>query len=568
LKTKKILLLISLFLTNLLFLNSNSDVDIKEVPEISIEILGNDLLNTEELEMELGIDSNLFNFYKIFKNTKIKENEILNFKNNIISVYKDYGFLDTKIKIIHTKQKIIYNIKEGKSLIFKNFVINNKVGEINIYKMLNINLGDRFNSSKISLLKEKINNTLLSLNYPLPNFKINIVLNEEDTTLTLHIDIPLNKKYIVKSINIHNDTNISNVYLLEKIQLRKNKYYNNSDELKTLYNLKKLNMFQNIRIQKKLINDELIINVYIKHILNNKYKASIGFDTDEYVKGKLFFKHSNFLNTYGNITTNIKASQINQYLFLRYDNHLSTKTNYFINTLLEHKQNNKFEFISYNLENGIKYNLIGNNYFIIRYSKNNIIYDFIKNQKTNYDIYSFIYKFELKKTINDKLGFNVEEGEKFNFYMEKSFYSNIDFIKVKSKLLKLKDFMGNKILLKLKYYFIKELNSNPIPTPLLFPVGGILSNRGLDYEYTYTDNLFENTIEIHTKVRKDLYIAVFEDYSYFKNIATKKYEDIFSIGTGLRFKTKIGVFKLDVAKKVNDFENSTYKINFGYGYDF
>jgi outer membrane translocation and assembly module TamA len=568
--TKNIVLLIAFLFLNIHFLYSSNNINsvnpVKK--EILIEILGNDILDKETLEIELGIDSNLFNLYKIFKASKINIQDINVFKESILGVYKENGFLDTKIKIIKTKQKVIYNIQEGKSLIFKNFIINNKIKGINVYKMLNINLGERFNSNKISKLKDDINYKLLSLNYPLPNFKLNVVLNEEDTTLTMNINIPDNKKYIIKTINIYNDTNIDNGYILEKIQLNEGKYYKYIDEKITLENLKKLNMFQNIRVQKKLNGSDLIVNIYINHILNNKYKASLGFDTDEFIKGKIFFKNSNFFNTYGNITTNIKASQVNQYLFSKYNNHYSTKTTYFINTLLEHKQNSKFEFITYNLENGIKYDFIGDNYFIIRYSKNNIIYDFIKNQKTNYDINSLIYKFELKTTRTDELGFNIEEGEKFNFYIEKSFYSNIDFVKVKSNLLKLKDFMGNKFLLKLKYYFIKELKSNSLPTPLLFPVGGMLSNRGIDYEYTYTDNLFENTMEVHTKVRKDLFIATFEDYSYFKNIQTNKYESVFSIGAGLRFKTKIGVFKLDIAKKVNDFENSTYKFNFGYGYDF
>jgi len=565
----KLLLLSLLFIHN--FIYADNVRKIKEVKNILIEVIGNDILKTDILEEELGIDANLFNLYKVFNRSKIDIKDINNFKDEILQVYKDYGFINTNIKIIKSKNKIIYNIQEGKSLIFKNFIVENKIPEIDIYKIINVDLGERFNSNKLAILRNNINTKLLKMDYPMPKFKINVVLDESDNTLSLNINIPKNKKEKITKINLFNDTNIKDEYINDKISLLVNEKYLYKNETETLRNLKRLNLFQNIRIQKKLVDKELVINIYIRHILKNKYKASIGFDTDEFIKGKLFFKNSNFLNTYGNITTNIKASNINQYMFLKYNKLYSTNSTYFINTLLEHKQNNKFEFITYNIDNGFKYKFIGDNYFIYRYSKNNIIYDFLKNQKTDYDINSLIYKFELKKTTNDNIGFVIIEGEKFNFLIEKSFKSfssNINFIKVKSKFIKLKDILGNKILIKLKYYFIKELNNNFLPTPLLFPVGGILSNRGIDYEYTYTDNLFENTFEIHTKIMKNLYIATFEDYSYFKNNATNKYESIISVGSGLRFKTKIGVFKLDIAKKVNDYKNNSYKFNFGYGYDF
>lgn len=326
-------------------------------------------------------------------------------------------------------------------------------------------------------------------------------------------------------------------------------------------------MFKNINIEYKDINDkEVIMYILLKNKIEKKYKISIGYDTNELLSLKINFNSSNILNTFGNINNKFKITKNNKKISNIYKKYLNNNE-YIMNNLYFEKETNK-EFEINILKTIIKYSKKKdkkeNNYYFT-YSTNKVVED----EKIDlYNISTIGYKFIFNNIKKDKNNIIPLDGYKFLFnteYGNKYIGSDYNFIKLSTKisfLIKLHKY--NNLFIKSKYIKTFSLNKKPIPNSYLIPVGGSFSNRGINYESYFAEELIEENIELNTRINKDIFISNFFDYSLINKKTT-----ISSIGIGVRYITKIGTFKLDFAQNLDNKKNiKKIKINFGYGYDF
>ncbi len=120
-----------------------------------------------------------------------------------------------------------------------------------------------------------------------------------------------------------------------------------------------------------------------------------------------------------------------------------------------------------------------------------------------------------------------------------------------------------------------SLNSPQLFTNELYRIGGFKSIRGIDEQSIYASTYGIGTIEYRFLFEQNSAFLLFADGGWYENASynfnvlnpnAKKHDMPYSVGAGVMFQTKAGVFQLNYAighQFNNDFSLRTGKINFG-----
>lgn len=120
-----------------------------------------------------------------------------------------------------------------------------------------------------------------------------------------------------------------------------------------------------------------------------------------------------------------------------------------------------------------------------------------------------------------------------------------------------------------------SLNSPQLFTNELYRIGGFKSIRGIDEQSIYASSFGIATFEYRFLFEQNSAFLVFADGGWYENASynfnlsnpgKKNYDMPYSIGAGVMFQTKAGIFQLNYAighQFNNDFSLKTGKINFG-----
>lgn len=103
----------------------------------------------------------------------------------------------------------------------------------------------------------------------------------------------------------------------------------------------------------------------------------------------------------------------------------------------------------------------------------------------------------------------------------------------------------------------------------LFRIGGLLTLRGFDEESIFASYYTVSTIEYRFILEQNSYFHLFSDLAYYEKDTYLSFDnDIpYSIGTGISFETKAGIFSLSYAlgsEKGNPFLLRSAKVHFGF----
>ncbi|HXU27463.1 MAG TPA: POTRA domain-containing protein [Bacteroidia bacterium] len=116
-----------------------------------------------------------------------------------------------------------------------------------------------------------------------------------------------------------------------------------------------------------------------------------------------------------------------------------------------------------------------------------------------------------------------------------------------------------------------SLNSPQLFTNELYRIGGFKSIRGIDEQSIYASSFGIGSIEYRFLFEQNSAFLLFADGGWYENVSfnnpnAKKQDTPYSVGAGVMFQTKAGVFQLNYAighQFNNDFSFRTGKINFG-----
>lgn len=112
------------------------------------------------------------------------------------------------------------------------------------------------------------------------------------------------------------------------------------------------------------------------------------------------------------------------------------------------------------------------------------------------------------------------------------------------------------------------LNSPQLFTNELYRIGGFRSIRGIDEQSIYASSYAIGTVEYRFLFEQNSALLLFADGAYYENHSVGRHisDTPYSIGAGIMFETKAGIFQLNYAighQFNNPFDVRTGKINFG-----
>lgn len=480
--------------------------------------------------------------------------------------------------IIIENKKISAFINIGEKFLLTNFEIN---------KSLDLKTIQKFQKKKINKpvdIKsiENINNQLLE------HFVNNGYPFAEITYDSLLID--KSKMSIKVNINEHKLYKIDTIFLIGDIQISK-KYITNIIEIqeKSIYNEKKINNIQSKLAETEFINEtsptivefhpnDADLYIFIEREKSNIFDGIIGFVPDE--------TNQNKLSLTGDVNLKIKnAFRQGEILKLKWQKYQANTQNldvyfnfpYLFGTPFGIEENiiiDKIDTSLITINNLLNFQffLNGLNYISTFVSSTKSITlgenESSEIQNLSSNIYGVIYFYQnLDYKFNPKKGYSlkIKSG-----YGKKIIENNQSSKQIENEInIELYVNIYKKFVIKTENYSGIKTNKNGLYANELFLLGGLKTFRGFDEKSIQASAFCISSIEIRYLFEKKSNIYLFYDFGYFerKTVDSRQENYAQSLGIGLNFSTKAGIFSLNYAFgkfDKNPFIFKNAKVHFGF----
>ena len=267
--------------------NSQSDIvfTIKEGGKIRVEKItfeGNKHFSDRKIKKAIATsEKGLFSF--ITTSGNLKENEVKNDTIRIESLYKNNGFIDTKVSdpIIDIGEKFIsihFKIDEGVQYKIKKIEI---TGDLILPKE---KILDSLKSKETNLYnRESVRNDILYisdiyLNKGFANVKVNPLVKRNDTDhmMTITYSIVKGQPVYLNRINISGNLKTRDKIIRREIKINEQGLFSKEDISKSYKNLNRLNYFAGIDIEPQKTSDENKMDLNVKVVEKQTGNLSFG----------------------------------------------------------------------------------------------------------------------------------------------------------------------------------------------------------------------------------------------------------------------------------------------------
>jgi len=267
--------------------NSQADIvfTIKEGKKIRVEKItfeGNKHFSDRKIKRAIETSEKGF-FSFITSSGNLNETEVKNDTIRIESLYKNNGFIDTKVSdpIINIDEKLIsihFKIDEGSQYKIKNIDI---IGDLilskaKILKSLKSKKSDLYN-------RESIRNDILSIsdiysNKGFANVKVNPLVNRNDTdhTMTITYSIDKGQPVYFNRINISGNLKTRDKIIRREMKVKEQGLYSKEDISKSYRNLNRLDYFAGIDIEQQKTSDENKMDLNVKVVEKQTGNLTLG----------------------------------------------------------------------------------------------------------------------------------------------------------------------------------------------------------------------------------------------------------------------------------------------------
>lgn len=456
--------------------------------------------------------------------------------------------------------------------------------------------GKRYEPIKEPVVLANYEQTLKNMGFAFVTVDMRTAIDTARLKADLTVEANLGPKTYIHAIDVQGDSTVSDAYVIRESGLRRGRLYSLDalqDAQREIFN-HHLFRFATINIPEQEKDSTLDLTLRVREDALRTVEASIGFGTEEYLRGQVNWTHRNAFGQAHQFTATAKASFIEQtvnfdYLFPYTFN---TKSSFVISPFGQHLLQPGYELYRLGLINSLIY----------RYSQNvtgSVSYEYTKNAELsqqvdeslpdstrNYDLSSI----QLTGYYNEGFDHRGEDGWVIQPYIEISGLLGTSTYQFQKLSLDVRRYIpltpSTTLATRLYTGRIFATQEDSLPNNIRFYLGGTNSVRGwnrneLGPKRVVTDSIRNDEgealpdttgfsryvptggrafIAFNIEVRQDIDdlfdgfgIAVFLDggqvWRKATNLSSRPLQ--FSTGGGLRYESPIGPLRLDVAYKIN-----------------
>ena len=560
----------------------NFDIDEGKITKINKIIINSNNFILDE-DIRAIIKSKTKTIRNIFANNNYKPNVLERDEKLIINYFREYGYLDvkvkTKIEYLKTNRVNIYlYIEEGDQYSFSSINIddNKSILDVNtlskVNEKINLFLNDEniYSISKVKKLEKNVSSIVL--NSGIDYFEIQTYEKKENNNQVnvLFQILPIIPKY-TNQINIVGNSRTFDHVIRRELDIVEGDAIYDSQIENIREKLISLNLFESVNLKKKEIDDNKIdLIIEVKEKQTGTFNAGVSLGTLDGFALVTGLRERNFYGTGRSLDVLVNTSNDKNQFKLITTDRLSYENDADISYSINYKQEDFSTASSYTLDTfssgvGIGYQLSNNLYHNVdleyalkdyKVTNSSTVSNIISNSSGS--SISYLIKNNLRYSTLNR-GFIPKTGNYINFnnIIETPTSSNNGFIK---NTVTIKKFIsGNKSIYGIhgKLGNIFSLNNNDILTDDKFALGG-RSLRGFDIygagprnsrtSYIGGNNLavlkLDYSYEITYQSNFPFYLNIFNDYGLVWDNKTKPTQSDnnirSSVGFGIKYYSPVG----------------------------
>jgi outer membrane protein assembly factor BamA len=515
--------------------------------------------------------------------------------------------------LFENKKDTIYKFQIEKGKRFKwallEFEETQQLNENKIKNDIVSETGKYISIGRIEKIKEKILNYFENSGYPFAQVYLDSIKFIGEDSIAAKIKIDRKEKFIFDSLKIVSDVDLSNKYLTNVLNLKKGEYFNRDKILSFNKTLSNIN-FVKLKSKPGLVFMDNKFSVKLDLISQkiNRFDFLLGLQQvqesgiQKYkITGDVLAELNNKLGKGERIFFNYKSlNKGKQELIIQSDYPYAFNLPFGINAALQFYVNTS-EYTDLSFDIGISYLVSSENWIRIFWNKKS-------SRLLTLDSSNILINRKLPEKLdfaNDNLGigaefsnydykFNPSQGFGFKAYIiagKRKINKNQQILELKNEYIDFKDSYDSLMLLsnsyeintELKFYkplfrnFVMNFNNyfaykyvdKNIFQNEQFRIGGQSLFRGFDEKSIYCDLFNIMGIEIKLMISQNSNLFIFYEYGFVRNRLNpkQKWDNPYSMGTGIKFDTKNGLLQL-VAALGSQYGNplNFRKINIHIGY--
>ncbi len=510
-----------------------------------------------------------------FKKKHVNEQSLFFEIDSLSILFEKIGFLNNSLDTI-VKKDSIYSAQ---------FALGNSIKTIKIYYDQNL-----ISKEILQQVSKKVTNTFFEVRFDLLQKSLDLIVSKfeekgnsftevhlgtikvSDSPATAKLHINNSKTRTIDKVIIKGIDNFPTAFIRNYFKINQNTVFNLDKLTKISNQIKALPFVSEFKTPEVLFtNDSTYVYLYLKKEKSNKFDGLIGFSSSEensslQFNGYLDLALTNIFNGGENILLNWKNNGNDKQLF-----NFNVEIPYLFNSSLTpkiglniYKQDSTF--INTRGTIGIDYSLNYKNSIGISYiseSSTNLLNNPITNLNTySTNLYGVNYDYRI---LNNSLLYPVKFNTNLTLYTGNRKTDNTITTQTQVNL-------GAYYLWSLNfknYLYIESNNailiSDNFLTNELFRIGGVNSIRGFNEESIFASTYNIVNIEYRYSTNISSYLYTISDFGRLENLLENFEQNLYSLGLGYAFNTKLGLLNLSYAigkldKLPFDFNNSRFHI--------